>query len=807
MPEYPEADAMLSENGRWQNRWNSGDTALLIGLVLTTLLSYVLLVQSLNQGIVIAGPDFLDSVRGGVYPKPLEIPIYLLGWVFVPVLSVLGFLLVKRFCRSECTEDLDARQYLLQSRTFMIFSLLAFLGLYAHDFGLAYALRLASIGWIGEYLLLYSQSELLYGYVVACYAVMVVLLRFGHRIGLDRFVDGLGFFLSGISLLLCIVAVRLSFELLWFSLLLLFLTMLVFLETWRPPRLSSRNLIIDLGTLVMISYLVLDFHPSYMWPDTYKASALLHYVYILGPVNDVLQGKTLLVDAPSQYGLFFVYSIALVFVALQTKVTFANLAILHILSYVIGYSLIYGILVKCTKNRIMAVAAILFIIEMNYFACIDPQLAPQIGFLRFGAWIPITLLLMFRFNRGPDAGVKERFAHLVILGCVGIATFWGLDVGVYILGAYLVQVLVAYPAERFGSVRWLKRALHDIVIVLITVLCVFVFVQVYTCFRSGQWPRWEMFVADAFLYGTSGFGMLPTPFLGPYYALIVIYFIAVMWILIQQVYVASRGGMKAFTFLTVYGVLQLVYYLGRSHPNNLHHVFIPAVIVGAWLLAECVRRSTVFFRSSILIDSTRLTSIRTYTRASSNALHLLRSRGVVILTPLCLIALILASATFSVGTTAMIQDLANRKDPLDSFATRDDLQCFFPEGSRAPFLDTVEAIRQESGSSRYIAIVSESDALYLIWTGKVNVVASNNLRYFLLKSQINALINEILTKKPLFLYVDHEESERVSLIRQGISTQYRFLRSVGGPGWARLDIYVLRNSTADSLDSSLIGIS
>jgi hypothetical protein len=316
-----------------------------------------------------------------------------------------------------------------------------------------------------------------------------------------------------------------------------------------------------------------------------------------------------------------------------------------------------------------------------------------------------------------------------------------------------------------------------------------------------------MFVEAAFLFGARGFGMLPTPFLGPYYALIVIYFIAIMWILIQQVYVAPREGMKAFTFLTVYGVLQLVYYLGRSHPNNLHHVFIPAVVVGAWLLAEGVRRSSMFLRSSILVDSTRLASIRTYTRASSNAMHLLRNRGVVILAPLFLIVLVLASATFSVGTTAMIQDLANRKDPLDSFATLDDLQCFFPEGSRAPFLETVEAIRLESGSSRYIAIVSESDAFYLIWTGKVNVIASNNLGYFLLKSQISALINEILTKKPLLLYMDHEESERVSLIRQAISTQYRFLRSVGGPGWARLDIYVLTNSTADSLDSSLMGIS
>ena len=53
--------------------------------------------------------------------------------------------------------------------------------------------------------------------------------------------------------------------------------------------------------------------------------------------------------------------------------------------------------------------------------------------------------------------------------------------------------------------------------------------------------------------------------------------------------------------MTVLGIAQLTYFVGRSHPNNLYHICVPAIIVGAYWATRVFRstRLPYAFKASV----------------------------------------------------------------------------------------------------------------------------------------------------------------------------------------------------------------
>jgi hypothetical protein len=101
---------------------------------------------------------------------------------------------------------------------------------------------------------------------------------------------------------------------------------------------------------------------------------------------------------------------------------------------------------------------------------------------------------------------------------------------------------------------------------------------------GGVWPDWGRYLAYIRLYGWNGFSTLLIEPWSLGYLIAALYFISaagfVFVALEQQEFVsAKRVELTAIAATTAFGILSYTYFLGRSHPNNLHHIAPPAIVL------------------------------------------------------------------------------------------------------------------------------------------------------------------------------------------------------------------------------------
>ncbi|WP_146217900.1 hypothetical protein [Achromobacter xylosoxidans] len=299
-------------------------------------------------------------------------------------------------------------------------------------------------------------------------------------------------------------------------------------------------------------------------------------------LSQVIGGRTLLADLPSQYGLF--PEIVGLF-ASTIGISVGGVSILFAVMQAASLLALFAVLVRTVGSRSMRLLVGASLIVLTYesvlfFVAIDERYY-QYWPIRF-FWPAISVLIFLWASAAPS------LFRVVLFGILsGTAMLWNFDSGVFIgiaFGAWLFcRAVFAGRGER---VRWLLWLITHVATVVLLVAGFFL----YLSYKSGE----HVTLGSLFLYQKIffdvGLMMMPLPSGLD------------MWIVVVATYVLGLCvGLRALSsgkgsstsgvvlYLSVLGIGLFVYYASRAHVLNLVTVAWPAVLVAAILSDRVLR--------------------------------------------------------------------------------------------------------------------------------------------------------------------------------------------------------------------------
>ena len=188
---------------------------------------------------------------------------------------------------------------------------------------------------------------------------------------------------------------------------------------------------------------------------------------------------------------------------------------------------------------------------------------------------------------GGGRGLRTASAAVTAL-----ASLWSFETFAYVLVAYLAVVALEAVAYRLPVRKAFSRRLLPLVELVVLVQVAF---AAGTRLASGSWPDWKTYLDYIRLYSVQGFYTLPIDPWSPGFLLAGLCFASALALVVVAVRQPElvRARMALFVALsgsTAFAILAFSYFLGRSHPNNLHHVAPPAIMVGALWVCLLVDR-------------------------------------------------------------------------------------------------------------------------------------------------------------------------------------------------------------------------
>ena len=262
-----------------------------------------------------------------------------------------------------------------------------------------------------------------------------------------------------------------------------------------PPRWAGTAA--DVVLLALVALLVVDL--SGYWGDDVTsvgstfltrpgAGVQIHQHFFLGAVNDVLNGRALLVDANSVYGIGNAYLIALFFEAVPIGYGTFTLfgALMTLLVLYVGW--LIGRLVGVPRPLLACVLLVAVIVSV-----LDPIYAPtlysNLGGLRFIAGYAVALAAVVAAGRGRPASLSPP-----VLLTLGFFSTWSVESLTYATGAYLA--ILAADAVGAATLREAARRIASgLALALAACLAVHLVFALVTLAASGGLPDWTRYLS------------------------------------------------------------------------------------------------------------------------------------------------------------------------------------------------------------------------------------------------------------------------------------------------------------------------
>jgi len=319
-----------------------------------------------------------------------------------------------------------------------------------------------------------------------------------------------------------------------------------------------------------------------------------HYSFYLGPISDLLAGKALLVDINAQYGVLVFYFLGFIFKFLPLG--FTSFCLVYTVLYVLQYFLFYFIARLLFQSKWLSFFCLLSLLLVNYFATYDYATKyPSIGPLRFGFAYLLAASVLLR-NLYPAR--KEWFFWLES-GIVVSAFFWSLEVCAYTVPPYVLLSLFESSRYSKGKIDWdgwglAKRA--GIFLTLAVLLGSFLWTDIH--FRAHEAPHLDRYLGFISDY-RAGLGSIPIEGPGYWCSILGILYFSLFVVAGSTIARKEKGylppHLNVIVFLTLYGIFQFLYFLGRSHPNNLLHISMPGIVLTVYWLAVLRRDPIISF--------------------------------------------------------------------------------------------------------------------------------------------------------------------------------------------------------------------
>jgi hypothetical protein len=337
--------------------------------------------------------------------------------------------------------------------------------------------------------------------------------------------------------------------------------------------------VVDVVAILLIAATVCD---VFFW-DGWMID---NHNYYLGPVNELLHGRVLLVDVFAQYGVGVIYLLAGLFSLIP--IGYGTFALVLSALTVIEFALIYAVVRIAGRSQPIAILATAVAIVFVIYGQIQSFVAyPSTGPLRFA--LPYVVILLEVLSARSTTSTRSfRQASVAV---TALASLWSFETFAYTLAAFLAISAFGAVADREAVGDVARRRLLPLVGLVALFQVLF---AVGTRAASGGWPRWGTYLDYIRLYSVQGFYTLPVTPWSPGFLLagtcfasaLLLALVAVRW---PDLVLVRRDLFVALAGSTAFAILAFTYFVGRSHPNNLHHVAPPAILACAlWLclLAE-----------------------------------------------------------------------------------------------------------------------------------------------------------------------------------------------------------------------------
>ncbi len=295
-----------------------------------------------------------------------------------------------------------------------------------------------------------------------------------------------------------------------------------------------------------------------------------HLGFTLDETFAVLNGRTPLVDFTAQYSSLWPYAIALPMVAFgKTVLTFTavmcTITALALLS-------VFGVLRRVTRSAAAALLLYLPFLASSLFHINGPLLErSSVGTyygtmpLRYALPLMLAWLTARRLDRG-GTGVRTLWPLFTL---AGVALLNNPDFGLAALGASVAALLWANGELTWAAVGRVTAAVVAGLATAVALLCAL------TLVRSGALPQPARLVDYARAYSVGGFALMPMPGVLGVHLLVYLTFVAAIMAATVRALRRARDriltGMLAWT--GVFGLGAGSYYVGRSHPESLPHLF------------------------------------------------------------------------------------------------------------------------------------------------------------------------------------------------------------------------------------------
>lgn len=360
----------------------------------------------------------------------------------------------------------------------------------------------------------------------------------------------------------------------------------------RPSSLpTSRGVALLTGTAFIIAMLL----QIAAWRvvssrSIYNANTWnVHFDAVIYTVSQVVMGKTLLADLPSQYGLFPEFMAPLFKVIGLSTLSFTTVcAVMQAASM----CCIWWVLNRTVRDAVLKIVASIALVMLTfetvlYFIGIQERYF-QYWPVRF-FWPAVSVIAFYQYSRSGSLRASALVSLVAVVGAI-----WNTDSGVMIIlafGAFLAFRLIGSYAndESRSSWRralWMAMAAHA----LITIFVAGAFYLYLSSKASGPLRLSWLYEYQITFYKL-GFTMLRMPtYPSAWMTVMAVYLMGII-----SGFVGIASGRRSWSldnilFLSMLGIGLFVYYQGRSHILNLITVSWPAAIVGA-ILADRVLRA------------------------------------------------------------------------------------------------------------------------------------------------------------------------------------------------------------------------
>ena len=300
---------------------------------------------------------------------------------------------------------------------------------------------------------------------------------------------------------------------------------------------------------------------------------MLHFNAIFYPISQVYQGKTLLVDFLSTYGLsphflnWIFKIIGLSVFKYSLVMSFINAAI---------YAFLAWLLFKIMNNKLIAFLTFASVLFYSYFLtrCIYFN---DIYFQYFPLRMLFPTLLLLSCSFYPK---YKRNTYIFSLIIFPIGILWNTDFGIVTFISWLLFLIYF----EFSSIRNFKlfaiKSIQHIVLNIASLITIFMVFGLYIYFRSSHLPNFFKLLEYQRYFYITGFAMQPLKTLPSLWGIIIIiYFMSLSFSLIKLERKNQSTTDSLIFTLSILGLGIFIYHQGKSDYYTMTMINYPAFIL------------------------------------------------------------------------------------------------------------------------------------------------------------------------------------------------------------------------------------